>query len=91
MILWKKSEDQATRKAVARATLEQSLVDAVKATHPEFEAFVGVIVARVVPRNPGEANWTVKGVKYGKADRHRSSTVLSYCVEQAQQEFEVSN
>jgi hypothetical protein len=91
LILRKKNEDQPTRKPVTRAALEQSLTEAVRSSHPEFEAFAGVIVERVVPAAPGYANWAVKGVRYGKADRHRSGTVLSYCVEEALLEFEVSD
>lgn len=87
----KKSDDHPTRKSVTRADLEQSLAEAVRTSHPEFESFAGVIVEGIVPTVPGDTNWAVRGVKYGKADRHRSSTVLSYCVEEAQLEFEISD
>jgi hypothetical protein len=40
---------------------------------------------------PGGPNWAVRGVKYGKADRHRCGIVLSYCVDEAQLEFEISD
>ena len=91
MILRKKIEASPARKPIAREALQQSLAEAVRASHPEFESFTGVIVERVVPGRPGEANWDVKGIRYGKADRHRSGAVLSYCVEQARTEFEVSD
>jgi len=90
LIFRTKSEDLPRRKPVKRADLEQSLTEAVKASHPEFETFAGVIVERVVPAARGGANWAVRGVRYGKADRHRSGIVLSYCVEEAQLKFEVS-
>jgi hypothetical protein len=90
LILWKKS-DRPTRQPVPRSTLEQSLTEAVRTSHPEFEAFAGVIVERIVPAELGEANWAVKGVKYGKADRYRSGIVLLYCVEEAQLAFDVSD
>jgi hypothetical protein len=80
-----------TRTPVTRAALEQSLAEAIRATHPEFEAFAGVIVERIVPSTPGDANWMLKGVRFGKADRHRSGIILSHCVEEAQREFEVSD
>jgi hypothetical protein len=87
----KKSDDRPTRKSVTRADLERSLAEAVRTSHPEFETFAGVIVERIVPAGPGDTNWAIRGVKYGRADRHRSSAVLSYCVEEAQLEFEVSD
>jgi hypothetical protein len=86
----KKMDDHPTRKPVTRADIEQSLAEAVRTSHPEFETFAGVIVERIVPARPGDANWAVRGVRYGKADRHRSSAVLSHCVEEAQLEFEIS-
>jgi hypothetical protein len=87
----KKSDDRPTRKSVTRADLEQSLAEAVRTSHPEFETFAGVIVEGIVPAGPGDTNWAVRGVKYGRADRHRSGIVLSYCVEEAQLEFEISD
>jgi hypothetical protein len=87
----KKSDDHPTRKSVTRTDLEQSLAEAVRTSHPEFETFVGVIVERIVPAGPGATNWAVRGVKFGKADRHRSGRVLSCCVEEAQLEFEISD
>jgi hypothetical protein len=89
LFLRKKSEDHPARKPMTREALEQSLTEAVRAGHPEFETFAGVIVERIVPERPGEANWVVKGVKYGKADRHRCGIVLSHCAEEAQREFEL--
>jgi hypothetical protein len=76
---------------MAREALEQALTEAVRASHSEFELFAGVIIERIAPGQPGEANWAVKGVKYGKADRHRSGIVLSHCAEEAQLEFELSD
>ena len=91
LIFRKKSDDQIPRKPVTREALQQSLTEAVRNSHPEFEAFGGVFVERIAPTAPGGANWAVKGVKYGKADRHRCGIVLSYCVDEAQLEFEVSD
>jgi hypothetical protein len=86
-----KRKSEPARNKVTRASLEQSLAEAVRASHPEFETFVGIIVERIVPARPEDANWAVKGVKYGKADRHRSGIILLHCVEVAQLEFNVSD
>jgi hypothetical protein len=91
-MIWKReTKPEVKRKPVTRADLEQRLTEAVKTSHAEFEGFVGVIVERVTVASSGGANWAIKGVKYGRANRDRSSTVLAHCVEEAQQEFEVSD
>lgn len=91
LFLRKKSEDHPVRKPMTREALEQSLTEAVRASHSEFESFAGVIVERIVPEQSGGANWAVKGVKYGKADRYRCGVVVSHCTEEAQLEFELSD
>lgn len=91
MVFRWKGENQSTRKPVRREEIEQSLTDAVRASHPEFEDFAGVIVERVVPPKPGEANWAVKGIRFGGADRHRSGIILSYCVDEAQLKLELDD
>ena len=67
------------------------MTEAVRTSHPEFEGFGGVFIERIAPASPGGSNWAVRGVKYGKVDRHRSGAVLSYCVDAAQFEFELSD
>ena len=91
MVFKWKGEKQPPRKPVTREELEQSLTEAVRACHPEFEAFAGVIVERVAPAAPGGANWAVKGIRYGHADRHRSGIILSYCVDEAQLALELAD
>jgi hypothetical protein len=91
LIFRKKNDDQIPRKPVTREALQQSLTEAVRTSHPEFEDFGGVFIERVAPAAPGGPNWAVRGVKYGRADRHRSGIVLSYCVDEAQLEFEISD
>lgn len=88
-----KSEDKtsAGRKQITRVDLEQALAEVVKASHPACEGFVGVIVEKIVPASSGAANWIVKGVKYGKADRERCAAALSSCVNERQLEFELED
>lgn len=80
----------AERTLITRAALELALAEAVR-NSPQCGAFVGVILERVVPGSPGGANWAVKGVKFGKADRGRCNAVISNCVQERQREFEVSD
>ena len=74
---------------ITRAALEQTLVETVRDSDPECEGLIGIIVERIVSASPDRANWAVKGVKYGKAERERCGAAISKCVEDSQREFEV--
>ena len=76
-----------TRKPITSAVLERSLAAAVRKVAPECEAFVGVIVERVVPETVDGANWQVKGVRYGKADRDRCETALDIALREKQLKY----
>jgi hypothetical protein len=91
MIRKSQTKPETQRKQVARADLEQTLTEAVRTSHPEFETFVGVIVEWTTPTSRGSANWAIRGVRYGKTNRDRSGAVLAHCVEEAQQAFELSD
>jgi CspA family cold shock protein len=79
------------RTPISRAALELAIAETIRASDPQCQGLVGVIVERIVPGSAGDANWIVKGVKYGKAERARCSVALSNCVEEGQREFEVSD
>ena len=83
--------DRPVRKPITRAALEQSLADAVRSVTPECEAFVGVIIERVVPETPVGANWAVKGVRYGRADRDRCEAALGMSLHEKQLEYMLSD
>jgi hypothetical protein len=89
MIQKKPEQPTKTRTWITRAALEESLVESVRASEPQCEGLIGIIVERIVPASPDRANWAVKGVKYGKAERERCSAAISKCVEYSQREFEV--
>jgi cold shock CspA family protein len=75
------------RRPIVCADLEQSLAEAVRSVAPECRAFVGVIIERVVPEKPGGANWAVKGVRYGRADRDRCEAALGMCLREKQRKY----
>lgn len=77
------------RTPITRAALELAVANSVRGSDPQCEGLIGIVVERVVPGSPGGANWIVKGVKYGNAQRDRCSTAISNCVEEAQREFMV--
>lgn len=83
--------DNPIRKPITRAALEQSLADAVRAVAPECQAFVGVIIERVVPETSVGANWAVKGVRYGRADRDRCEAALGMSLHEKQLEYTLTD
>jgi CspA family cold shock protein len=86
-----KKPDKPIRKPIIRAALEQALADAVRVVAPECEAFVGVIIERVIPETPAGANWAVKGVRYGRADRDRCEAALGMSLHEKQLEYTLSD
>jgi CspA family cold shock protein len=78
------------RTSITQTALEAALAEAVRAHDTQCEGLIGIIVERVSPASPAGANWSVKGVKYGKAERDRCDAALSVCLEEMQREFEVS-
>lgn len=79
------------RTSIPRAALELIIADAVRASDPHCGPFVGIIVERIVPNSPDGANWAIKGVKYGKADRERCDAATSDFVRKGLREFEISD
>jgi hypothetical protein len=58
-----------------------------KKADPDCEAFVGVIVQRETPKARLDANWAIRGVRFGKADRNKCSKALTTIVDRMQREF----
>ena len=84
------STDNLNRNPVTRSDLQAAITDAVKKSAPGCEAFVGVIVQRATPTSSVDANWTIRGIKFGAADRDKSSQAVAAIVERMQQEFKLS-
>ena len=81
------STDNLNRNPVTRSDLQAAITDAVKKSAPGCEAFVGVIVQRETPKARLDANWAIRGVRFGKADRDKCSKALTTIVERMQREF----
>jgi hypothetical protein len=77
------------RVLLSSASLESAITEAVKA-ESDCEAFVGVFVKQEEPKSRVEANWSIRGVKFGRADRDKSSKVLASIVERMQRAFRLS-
>ena len=76
---------------MTRAALEKAITDRVKNGRSECKEFVGVIVEYVKPKQDGDANWGIRGVKYGRANREACAAALSVSVAESQLEFELSD
>jgi cold shock CspA family protein len=79
------------RKSITRAALELAIAEAVKQSDPQCRGLKAVIIERAIPKSPGGANWAVKGVKYGSAERDRCSAAISNRVKEVQRDFDISN
>jgi hypothetical protein len=84
---WSRSDN---RIAITVPELEHSITDAIRKTAPSCEPLVGVIVQQIHPKSRYEPNWTVRGIKFGKADRNATNGALAGVVEQMQKEFRVA-
>ncbi len=78
------------RKLITQAALEAALAEAVRAHDAQCDGLVAIIVERISRASLAGTNWSVKGVRYGKAKRDRCDVALSICVEEMQREYEVS-
>jgi hypothetical protein len=77
------------RVSQSRASLESAIAEAVKA-EPGCQYFLGVFVMPEQPKSRSDANWSIRGVKFGRADRDKSNKVLASIVERMQREFRLS-
>jgi hypothetical protein len=78
------------RSSVSRNRLQSAITEAVKKADPDCEAFVGVIVQRETPEASLDANWGIRGVRFGRADRDKCSLALTTIVERMQRDFSLA-
>jgi hypothetical protein len=69
--------------------LELMIGEAVKAA-PDCDAFVGVIIRRTTPKSRLDANWEVRGIRFGGMDRQIARKALTPIVERMQREFRLT-
>ena len=79
------------RSLIASETLQSAITKAVKKAEPACETFVGVIVQRTTPKSRFDANWALRGVKFGRADREKANKAVTTVVERMQREFRLSD
>ena len=78
------------RGSVSRERLQSAIAEAVKKADPSCEPFVGVIVQQETPKAGYNANWGIRGVRFGKADRNKSVKALTMIVERMKHEFSLA-
>jgi|SRR6516162_4407367 hypothetical protein len=69
--------------------LELMIAKAVNAA-PGCEAFVGVIVERTTPKSCLDANWELRGIRFGGMDRQIAREALTPIVQRLQQKFRLA-
>jgi len=78
------------RETVRLNILQSAITEAVRTFDSDCELFMGVFVEKTTAKSKTDANWTVKGIKYGKADREKCTKALATIVESMQREFNLS-
>ena len=78
------------RKPIGSQRLEAAITEAVRKRASGCENFVGVIVQRTASKSPSDANWGIKGVRFGGVSREEAGEALSIIVARMQQEFSLS-
>jgi hypothetical protein len=84
-----KAKREGGRSPIAPAILESAITEAVRKEAPGCGALVGVIVQPIKPKSRFDANWAVRGVKFGRTDRERASEAIAVVVERMQREFKL--
>jgi hypothetical protein len=80
-----------SRSPIASANLESAITEAIRKRAPGCESFVGVIVQPTRPKSRFDTNWTLRGVKFGKADREKVIEAIATIVESMQREFSLAD
>jgi hypothetical protein len=80
----------ATRIPITTAELERAIAAEVNAV-PGCEAFVGVIIQRTPPKSRLDANWEIRGIRFGRVDREIARQAVGPIVERMRRQFCVSN
>jgi hypothetical protein len=79
------------RKPISREEMQAAITGAVKKADPDCEPFVGVIVERTKRGSLLEANWAIRGIKFGRADRKKAGDAVNRIVERMKCDFNLSN
>jgi hypothetical protein len=79
------------RASIDRKSLEAAIAADVKILDPSCEGFGGVVLERSSTSTPDTANWAIKGIRFGKAERVKCNVAIISVVERMQRQYEVSD
>jgi hypothetical protein len=78
------------RQPISRKDLQSAITEAVKKSDPDCHAFVDVIIERAGSKSRLDANWAIRGVKYGSSDREKAAQAVAAITARMQSEFRLS-
>jgi hypothetical protein len=87
---WLKTRSVDDRKLISRENLRFEITNFVRTSDPACASFVDVVIELTDPESPGDPNWAIRGVRFGRADREKSRAALASVVERMQATFRVS-
>jgi hypothetical protein len=79
------------RISMTAAELELAILEAVQKAAPGCEDFVAVIVQYEKPKSHLDPNWSIRGVKFGKANRKMVDEALKTVLERMRREFRLND
>ena len=91
VVSYRNSRQKFRRTALSISELELAITNAVKKAAPECETFLGVILEKKSPNSRRDANWQLRGAKFGTADRKIASEALATIVELMQQDVSITD
>jgi len=83
--------EQPQRASIDRKALEAAIAADVKTSDPSCEGFAGVVLERSSAVTSENANWAIKGIRFGRAARDKCATAIVSVVERMQRQYEVSD
>ena len=86
-LLWGITRSTDDRQSISVTELQSAITEAVRKYDPVCEVFVGVIVRRAAPKSKRDANWAVRGIKFGDSERDKCTQAISTIVTRMQREF----
>lgn len=89
-LLWGTSRSADERQSISVAELQSAITEAVRKYDPVCEVFVGVIVRRATPKSRREANWAIRGIKFGESEREKCTQAIGTIVTRMQREFNLA-
>jgi hypothetical protein len=86
-LFWGREQSIDERQSISVTELQSAISHAVRKYDSACDGFVDVIVQPETPKFRFDANWSIRGVKFGKSDRNKSTQAVATIVSRMQREF----